>query len=222
LILKRKNLEFHVLPLGPLATNTVFVLHPTLEGVRALLWDPGYDPAGLASFVISREAILERIFLTHAHLDHCLALPGLMQHLQEPLPEVVLHRGDQWLYENQGEQGRYLGVSVPQNYPEVTWLDRVMEWEWYGCRIQILHTPGHSPGSVCYYFMNEGVLLSGDLLFAGAVGRTDLWQGSSEQLMQSLRLLKKRVAKGCEIIPGHGPMTTLESEMRSNPFLAFE
>jgi hydroxyacylglutathione hydrolase len=177
--------------LGALATNCYLV---EFDGTTVLI-DPAEDSNRLRSFVGNRK--IDLVVNTHGHSDHTggdWAFDGA---------KVLVHRAD-----------RSLLASAQPNHPPI---DRYIdEGDEIAEGLTVLHTPGHSPGSVV--LLGDGVLFSGDLLFAGSIGRTDLPGGSAEGIVESLRRIVGLVGDRV-VYPGHGAGTTLESERRTNPFL---
>lgn len=140
---------------------------------------------------------------------------------------VMMHRDDLQLYKAMDIQAAFLGVATP----EITDIDQLLRdgdvLQWGGLEAQVLHTPGHTPGSVSLYMPQEKSkvtlaapqLFAGDTLFAGSIGRTDLWGGSLEQILDSLRGKLMELPEETVVHPGHGPGTTIGEERQSNPFL---
>ena len=180
---------------------------------RAALVDPGAEGERLVAAVERSGATLEAIWLTHAHLDHVGGIAAVKRRWDVP---VYLHPADEPLYRNAGRQAAAYGLPFEVPPPaDRTLADgdtlRVGELSFL-----VVHSPGHSPG-LCI-FVGEGVVFAGDLLFAGSIGRTDLPLSDPAAMQRSLDRLD---ALGDELVvyPGHGPVTTLGEERRSNPFL---
>lgn len=204
-------LNLETFPVGPLGCNC------------SLLWDPAtgkgvvVDPGGDALKIRRRVEILgftvTALLHTHAHFDHVGATRELQDLWQCP---AHLHTGDAFLIEHLAQQTAMFGMpAIPR--PDMAGLnpgDRHLE-------LSTLHTPGHTPGSCCFHgpFTQGQVLLAGDTLFRGGVGRTDLWGGSQEQLEQSIRRELYCLDGATLVIPGHGPATTLGEEAEHNPFV---
>lgn len=195
------------------------------ETRRALVIDPGDEAGRILGALRHHNLTLEAILLTHAHHDHVCATKALAVTTGAP---VLLHRADQPLYDSIDRQAREFGFPVPEMVP----VDRhVVDGEQLSVgtlRGTIIHTPGHSPGSLCLYLPDVGNsdgsgpsqhLYSGDTLFCGGVGRTDLWEGSMEQLLRSIRERILTLPDETLVVPGHGPITTIARERTTNPFL---
>ena len=198
-------MKVNVMQVGPIGTNC-YILKDETTGKAAVI-DPGDEPE-LIQEALEKEGVEVRyLLLTHGHYDHTTAVPAL--HRVYPQADIYIHQADangagSTLFPLAGE------VDDLKLYDEGDVI-RLGDHE-----IQVLHTPGHSPGSVTLKV--EDVLFTGDTLFAGSCGRTDLRGGSYEQIMQSLKRLGE--LKGdFHVCPGHEATSTLERERRSNPFL---
>ena len=179
---------------------------PDPDGVGALLRKHGLSPVAL--------------LLTHAHIDH---LGGAGAVSRDMHISAYLHPDDAWLAAAPEDQLRSLFGMVPEGdfEPPDRYVDLVDgdSLELAGVGLEVLHTPGHTPGHCCFLLGSEQVLFSGDQLFAGSVGRTDLPGGDTEQLFRSMKQRVLPLDDGVEVLPGHGPATTIGQERRTNPFL---
>ncbi len=182
------------------------------EGV---IVDPGEEPALFLETAARHRITIREIWLTHGHIDHVSGVGAVKEATGAP---VFLHPLDRPLYEGLPEQARWFGMTVgPQPSPDrdlahggTVTLGRT--------RFAVRHTPGHSPGSVC--FVADGLVIGGDVLFQGSIGRTDLPGGSFERLIQSIRDELLVLPDDTVVYSGHGPATTVGAERRGNPFLA--
>jgi hydroxyacylglutathione hydrolase len=200
------------LPIGLLESNC-YLVYDTDGGAAAIV-DPGMlDPRPLLQEIADHDLHVRYVLNTHGHFDH-VAGNGLLG-----LPEAKLgiHPADRRLL-LAGGGGSPFGITLsPSPEPDLDLVDGV-ELTLDGTPITILHTPGHTPGCVCLYLPNDATLLTGDTLFAGSVGRTDLPGGDQRELVISLaRLLQ--LPETTRVYPGHGPATTLDVEKRRNPWL---
>ncbi|WP_243296018.1 MBL fold metallo-hydrolase [Geothrix mesophila] len=204
-------LNLETFPVGPLGCNCSLLWDPDTS--RGVVVDPGGDGAKIRKRVEALGFRVTALLHTHAHFDHVGATKELQDLWQCP---AYLHGDDTFLIEALAQQTAMFGMpAIPQ--PEMTGLnagDRHMD-------LATLHTPGHTPGSCCFHgtFEMGQVLLAGDTLFRGGVGRTDLWGGSWDALEQSIRRELYVLDGATLVIPGHGPATTLGEEAASNPFV---
>jgi glyoxylase-like metal-dependent hydrolase (beta-lactamase superfamily II) len=156
---------------------------------------------------------------THAHFDHVMAAGNVST---ETGAEILIHRDDRWLYDNVEMQAGLFGLHAP---PPTAPTRELLGGEVipFGRReARTLHTPGHTPGSLCVYLEPPGerpLLFAGDTLFAGSIGRTDLWGGSREQIFASIRGELFHLPEQTVVIPGHGPLTTIAAEREDNPYV---
>lgn len=181
----------------------------------AIVIDPGSDAETIAAALRKHRLSVAVYLLTHGHVDHISGLAAL--HAAYPAP-VAMHPADlAWAFRPQNQLPPFYPAPARPDAEERPAADGQSCTD-AGLSYTILATPGHSPGSVCYYFESEGVLFSGDTLFAGSVGRTDLPGGSSQVLTRSLKRLRD-LPDATRVFPGHGPATTLAGEKQSNPFL---
>ena len=177
----------------------------------AWIVDPGAEPDRIVAFLDKARLAPEAILLTHGHFDHIGAVPGLQA--RWPGLEVYVNPRDEMVIDHPLN-------CFPPDYPPVRRPANLRDACALGGRrgLEAMFTPGHTPGGMCYYFPKERLLLSGDTLFAGSVGRTDLPGGDMPTLMESLGALKG-LPDETEVVPGHGMFTTIGREKESNPFL---
>lgn len=190
---------------------------------RAVVIDPGQDGARpVQDRLEALGLVCEAILLTHGHIDHLWSAPELARSLDLP---VLLHPDDRWLWDDPGG-------SLPPGFLEaqfgLRWqpaterLEDIRDGQrlpFAGLGLTVRHTPGHTPGSCVFLLQDASVLWSGDLVFAGSVGRTDFPRGSWEQQMDSISRVVLPLPDTTVIWSGHGPRTTVGAERRSNPFL---
>lgn len=178
------------------------------ENGRAWIVDPGQEGARIASLLEKKGLEPEAVLLTHAHFDHITGIAEL-QKLFPGLP-VYVHREDTVMFGHPFNQmpGEYSSIGVPANIRDVEEL-KICE---------VIHTPGHTPGAVCYHFPSDRLLLSGDTLFAGSIGRTDFPGGSMSKMTDSLKKLTA-LPDDTLVVPGHGSHTTIGREKATNQYL---
>jgi glyoxylase-like metal-dependent hydrolase (beta-lactamase superfamily II) len=179
-----------------------------IDGADAWVVDPGADEEAIVKAAEAEGAKIAGILLTHAHFDHIGAIPGIKARFPEA--PVYVHPSDEVTF------GHPLNRRPPE-YPSFPKPAGVVDARKFPLA-EVIETPGHTPGGVCYYFKEDGILLSGDTLFAGSVGRTDFPGGSMTTLVESLKKLKA-LPDLTKVIPGHGPSTTIGEEKGSNPYL---
>lgn len=189
----------------------------TREGV---VIDPGDDVDLLLAAVAEHQLTIVDILLTHAHLDHVTGVAAARRALNVP---VWLHRADNFLYERVVEQGQMFGLRVEPQPAIDKFYDGEGPLRFGRFTVRVLHTPGHCPGGVCLAVAREGeprsTLFVGDTLFAGSIGRTDLPGGDLPTLLRSIRDVLFRFPDDTVVWSGHGEMTTIGEERRTNPFL---
>ena len=202
-------------PVGLLQCNcTIIGSDQTRE---AVIIDPGDDVPRIVSRLAHHKLTARYIIATHGHIDHVGGFKELKEATGAP---VYLHEGDLFLYNALAMQAQLLGITPPSS----TEVDaRMVDGDEIGAgevKLRVHHTPGHTPGSICFYSAGDDArLYAGDTLFMGSIGRTDLWGGSFEEIMDSLRNKVITLPDETVVIPGHGPATTIGREKRFNPFL---
>jgi glyoxylase-like metal-dependent hydrolase (beta-lactamase superfamily II) len=208
-------MRIHTLVVGPVSCNCIVVACP--DTGHAAIVDPGGDADEILAEVAAMGVTVKSLLHTHAHFDHIL---GTREVAAATGAEISLHANDRGLYENLHLQGRMFGFSASRP-PEVShWLAGGETIGIGSLSARVIHTPGHTPGSVGFFFEAPSpLLLAGDTLFADSVGRTDLPGGSYEDLGRSIRDGLYVLPGETRVIPGHGPETTIEHEREHNPFV---
>jgi hydroxyacylglutathione hydrolase len=209
-------MRIHTLTVGPIACKCSIVACPVTS--EAAVIDPGGNPDEILAEVAAMGVEVKYVLLTHAHFDHLLATGEVASATGA---EVLLHADDRVMYENLPVQARVFGFSA-EPPPEISrWLRGGETIALGTLSATVIHTPGHTPGSVGYFFATPApLLLSGDTLFAESVGRTDLRGGSFEHLVVSIREKLYLLPGDTRVIPGHGPETTIGHEREHNPFVS--
>ncbi len=207
------SMIFETMAVGPFQSN-VFILGNE-ETRDAIVIDPGDDIPDILGILQNNGLKLNRILLTHGHIDHVSGVKELKDATGAP---VFLHKEDIFLYEQLPTQASFFGTTVNDIIKIDTTLEDGMEIGEGDLKCRVIHTPGHTPGSVSFYFLS-GIVFTGDTLFRWSIGRTDLWGSSHEELMTSIKEKLFKLDEKTRVYPGHGPATTIGAEKRDNPFL---
>lgn len=207
-------------PVGMLGCNCVILGDP--DRGEAIVVDPGGDGDRILARLAELSLECVAIVHTHTHFDHVGATRDVQEATSAP---AMIHEEDLFLYAGDGLQKQLEAFGIPLRAPEPVEIERFLA---DGDSVRaglleagVLHTPGHTPGSICFSIGGERpVLVAGDTLFQGSVGRTDLWGGSAPQLLSSIRDKLLTLPDETLVITGHGPTTTIGNERRFNPFLS--
>ncbi len=243
-----EKLIHEIIPVGMLQCNCHIIADP--ESREALIIDPGADAARILEVVNRHKLHVTGIVITHTHIDH---VGGLRQIQQATGAPVRIHKDDLDLYRMLDVQAAMLGFEQPDKVEVQDFLREGDTVRWGRLNAIVLHTPGHTQGSICLYMPSDlpraeaakasgkaipppvasteagkpavalaeaGRLFAGDTLFAGSIGRTDLWGGSFESIMRSLKGKLLELPDTTIVYPGHGKSTTIGQERERNPFLA--
>lgn len=208
-----KNMTIRQCVVGPVYTNCYFLMNQ--ETKELLIVDPGDMPEKLIAMVEDMQAVPTAVLLTHGHFDHILAADEIRKKYKIPV------------YASKKEEKLLLTpyMNLSQDYGMTDTLEADVfltddqAFEAAGFHIQMIATPGHTSGSCCYYFEEEEILVSGDMLFCSSVGRTDFPTGSMGEITASLHKLLEMLPDQTAVLPGHGDHTTIEYEKRYNPFV---
>ncbi|MBK8004803.1 MAG: MBL fold metallo-hydrolase [Gemmatimonadetes bacterium] len=206
------ELEIVALPNGQFAENCYILADR--ETRRAVLVDPGEDPALFLAELGRRGLTLEAIWLTHGHVDHIMGVAEVKAATGVP---VYLHPADRALYDALPQQGGWMGLVLEAPPPPDHQLADGQVLHLGRHAFTVRHTPGHSPGSVS--FVGPDIILGGDVLFSGSIGRTDLPGGDFATLLQSIQSVFLTLPDSTVVLSGHGPETTIGVERMTNPFL---
>jgi len=202
------------IPVGPLQCNCTIL--GDLVSRKAIVVDPGGDAEILLERLVELDLQVERIIHTHAHLDHFLA-SGKMK--EATGAKLALHREDLFLWDMLEDQCRMFGIPFEPPPPPDQWLENEEEIDLNDLQGKALHTPGHTPGSMCFLFESQKLLIAGDTLFQGSIGRTDLWGGDFKKIEKSIQEKLYTLDEETSVITGHGESTSIGHEMRANSFV---
>jgi glyoxylase-like metal-dependent hydrolase (beta-lactamase superfamily II) len=207
-------MEGRCLTVGPVQENCWIVWHEASE--RALVIDPGEEAPRILATLEEHGLTAEAILLTHTHFDHVGAVAEVARATGAPVtcPELEVE-----VLADINRFMRFPGFGPFESYDADETVAGGERLDLAGFGIDVLFVPGHSPGHVAYSFADEGVLISGDVLFEGSIGRTDLPGGDHQTLLASIAMLLDRLPADTEVLPGHMGTTTLARERASNPFL---
>ncbi len=209
------TLRIQSFTLGPFATNCYIIF---AEGdPECWIIDASFEPEPMIDFIRTNTLRPSRILLTHAHADH---IAGLTE-VKDAFPEarVAIHPDEvSWLSDPVANLSAAQGLSITPGPPDET-LDDNQQLTFAGRTWRVIHVPGHSPGSVCFYSEADGVAISGDALFAGSIGRTDFPTSDHDTLITAIQRRLYTLPDNTAVLPGHGPPTTIEREKTSNPFV---
>jgi len=200
------------LPNGVFAENCYLVADPDTR--EAVVIDPGEEAPRFIEGLTRRGWTPSAIWLTHAHIDHVLGVGAVKRAWDVP---ILLHPDDRPFYDNVPRQAAMFGITAEQPPPVDAPLAEGQALAVGAFTFDVVHTPGHSPGSVS--FIGHGLAFSGDVLFAGSIGRTDFLGGDMPTLERSIRTRLYRLPDETRVLSGHGPETTIGVEKRSNPFV---
>ena len=207
-----------IFPTGPIQANCTLLGDE--DAGELVVIDPGEEAERIVARIEASGLRATMILHTHGHLDHAGGTADLFRRLGGDVP-VALHREELPLYRSLATQGQMFGIEA-EDPPEPTmWLEHGQIIQVGALRLVVRHTPGHSPGSVSFVVQGaeQSIVIVGDVLFAGSIGRTDLWGGSLPVLERSIRKQLYTLPDSTRVITGHGPDTTIGQERASNPFV---
>jgi glyoxylase-like metal-dependent hydrolase (beta-lactamase superfamily II) len=203
-----------IFPVGPLQCNCSIIGDEQTH--EAMVIDPGDQIEGILEILRQEKLTLKQIVITHAHIDH---VGGAMKLKAATGAPILMNQSDYALLKMLDMQAAWVGMRPPGDVQvdETVGQGRVLKIGEISSNV--IHTPGHTEGSICLYFPEEKKLIAGDTLFAGSIGRTDLPGGSMDKIMRSLHTQVLALPDETEVVPGHGPVTTIGEERASNPYL---
>jgi glyoxylase-like metal-dependent hydrolase (beta-lactamase superfamily II) len=201
-------------PVGPLHCNCT-ILGDEQAG-EAIVIDPGDEISRIHRRLTELGLKLKQILITHAHIDH---IGGALKLKRLTGAPIFLNENDLPQFDIMDEQAAWLGIATPETASPDDSLPEGAIIGLPSLPAQVIHTPGHTQGSVCLHFAPLKLLIAGDTLFAGSIGRTDLPGGDSDQIIDSIHSRLLALPEETRVLPGHGPATTIGAERKSNPFL---
>jgi hydroxyacylglutathione hydrolase len=203
-----------ILPVGPLLCNCSIIGDETLR--EAMVIDPGDDIANILAIIHKHNLTVKQIVITHAHIDH---VGGAMKLRAATGAPILLNENDYALVKMLDIQAAWIGMQNPGKVEIDHSIDEQQQIQAGSLVATVMHTPGHTEGSICLLFPAAKKLIAGDTLFAGSIGRTDLPGGSFDKILRSLHEKVLALPDETTVVPGHGPLTTIGQERESNPFL---
>ncbi|MBO4790594.1 MAG: MBL fold metallo-hydrolase [Oxalobacter sp.] len=212
-------MRYRIIPVTPFQQNCTLMWDENTN--KAAVVDPGGDVNRICKVIEEQGVTLEKVLVTHGHLDHCGGARDLADRYGVPIEGP--NKADDWLLEALGStQTRMWGLPPGKPFTPDRWLNQGDTVTVGNETLKVFHCPGHSPGHVVFYDENSKVAVSGDVLFAGSIGRTDLEQGSFRALEKAIQENMYTLPDDVQFIPGHGPTSTIGSEKRMNPYVRFK
>jgi len=208
------SLKAAIIPVTPLEQNCSLLWND--ENMIGAVVDPGGDIDKIEDALKQTGVTLEKVLLTHGHLDHASAAGEIAR--KYGIPIVGPHKDDQFLIDDLPNQASKYGMPVYEAFLPTRWLEDEDTVELAGLTLRVRHCPGHTPGHVVFIHEPSKLALVGDVLFQGSIGRTDFPRGNHEQLISSIRDRLFPLGGEIAFVPGHGPMSTFEVERKTNPF----
>lgn len=203
-------------PVGMLQCNCSIVA--CAETKEAIVVDPGGDADAIVKAVEDNGLKVKYLLHTHAHFDHILGARGVKE---KTGAKICLHKEDEFLYNNVAMQGSFMGMQLDkETLPIDEYLEDEQVLQFGNLKLKVIYTPGHTPGSTCFSIADQDSLLfAGDTLFQESIGRTDLWKGSMDDILRSIKDRLFKLDDSTQVVCGHGPDTTIFNEKRYNPFV---
>ena len=208
-------LQYRIIPVTPFEQNCSLVWCD--ETNKAALVDPGGDVEKIRRAVTEEGVSLEKIILTHAHIDHAGAVGEISE--SDSLPIEGPHKEDDFWIQMLPQQSQMFGFPQAKSFTPTRWLQQDDTVSVGNEVLEVLHCPGHTPGHVVFYHRPSELLFVGDVLFQGSIGRTDFPKGDHDTLCKSIRGKLWPLGDQIQFVPGHGPMSTLGHEIKTNPFV---
>ncbi|GEA08337.1 hypothetical protein KUL42_30980 [Alteromonas sp. KUL42] len=209
-------MEIVVIPVTPFAQNCSLIWDTsTMKGAFV---DPGGEIEKLIKAASDNQVNIEKIILTHGHLDHVGGTVALAAHYKVPI--IGPHVGDKFWLDALGQQSQMFGFPPAAPFEPNQWLNHKDSIELGELTLDVLHCPGHTPGHVALVERSSNQVIVGDIIFSGSIGRTDFPQGNHQQLIDSIKENILTLPENMVIYPGHGPTTTVGHEKATNPYVS--
>lgn len=209
-------MKVRVIPVTPFQQNCTLLWCE--DSGKGVVIDPGGEMDQIMAIVKEEGFELEKILVTHGHIDHAGGVAALMA--QTGLPVEGPHRDDEFWIEGLPMQSQRFGFAHADRFTPTRWLEDGDRVTFGHQELEVLHCPGHTPGHVVFFHRPTGFAQVGDVLFNGSIGRTDFPKGDHDQLIRSIREKLFPLGDDVQFVPGHGPMSTFGHERRTNPFVA--
>lgn len=206
--------NLQLIPVSPFQQNCSVIWD---QHKNAAIIDAGDNAQQIIQFVESQGLNVQKLLITHAHLDHIMAVEQVRNHFNVPV--VGSHLADKPLFERLPEMCEQFGLPPVKAFLPDQWLDEGDKVEVGELTFDIRHLPGHAPGHIGFFDFANKIAFSGDVLFQNSIGRTDLYMGDYDQLIETIHTKMFDLEDDFIIIAGHGPHTTIGQEKQSNPFL---
>ncbi|AUC89580.1 MBL fold metallo-hydrolase [Alteromonas sp. MB-3u-76] len=205
-----------VIPVTPFSQNCSLIWDPS--SMKGAFVDPGGNVEQLIKAAKDNYVEIEKIILTHGHLDHVGGTTAIASHFNVPI--IGPHKGDKFWLDGLMQQSQMFGFPPASPFEPTQWLNDNDTISVGTLTLEVLHCPGHTPGHVALVERSSNRIIVGDIIFAGSIGRTDFPQGNQQQLIDSIKRKILSLPEDMMIYPGHGPTTTVGTEKATNPYVS--